>query len=177
MAGIVHPSCVLGRLFCDGPFVEHVPLGVVELFVHLGGGCVDRQFQTMAAWVKEVNRLEYRVIGRAQHFDAVGFKLGLCLQHFFQGLYFQREVLSPHWRVHVAPHGGLGWQFKKRQNIAAPCIEEDMHVRIGLFRGRNFVLGNCKNEVHVQVFLIPLNRLFGVLAAVGYVMDLLDFDG
>lgn len=177
MAAVVHPSCVLGRLFGCSPFVEHVPLSLVELLIHLRGGRVHCEFQSMTARIKEVNRLEDRVVGRAQDLDAVGFEPSLGLQHFFQGLYFQRQVLSPYGRVDIPPHGGLGWQLKKRQNIAAPCIEENMHVRIGFLGGGHFVLSNCKNEVHVEVLLIPLNRLLGVLAAIGYVVDLLDFDG
>jgi hypothetical protein len=52
-----------------------------------------------------------------------------------------------------------------------------MHIGIRLLGGGDFVFGNGQNEVHVQVFLIPLNRLLGILAAIGYMVDLLDFDG
>ena len=177
MAAVVHPPSVLRRLFGDGPFVEHVPLGIVQLFVHFGGGGIDRKFQAVTARVKEVDRLEYRVVGRAQHMDPIGFKLGLCLQHFFHALHLQRKVLGPLGRVHVPTHRGLGGQFKEGQHIAAPCVQEDMHIGIRLLGGGDFVFGNGQNEVHVQVFLIPLNRLLGILAAIGYMVDLLDFDG
>jgi hypothetical protein len=52
-----------------------------------------------------------------------------------------------------------------------------MHIGILLLGGGHFVLSNGQNEVHVQVFLIPLNRLLGILAAIRYMVDLLNFDG
>jgi len=89
----------------------------------------------------------------------------------------QRQVLRPGRGVGVAPHFGLGGQLEESQDVAVACVEEDVHVGIGLFGGRHLVFGNRQDEAHVEVLLVPLHGLLGVLAAVGDVVNLFDLHG
>ena len=68
----MHPSRMLRRALGFAPFVQHVPLHLVQGFVHLGGACVGSQFQAMAIGVKEVNAFENGVVGGAKYLNAIG---------------------------------------------------------------------------------------------------------
>ena len=68
----MHPSRMLGRALGFAPLVQHVPLYLVQGFVHLGCAGVGGQFQAVTVGVKEVNAFENGVIGWAQYFHTVG---------------------------------------------------------------------------------------------------------
>lgn len=59
----MHPARVLRCFFGNGPFVEHVPLGLVEHLGHFRCAGVRAQFQAMTARVEEIDGLEDGVIG------------------------------------------------------------------------------------------------------------------
>jgi hypothetical protein len=50
-----------------------------------------------------------------------------------------------------------------------------VHVGVGRFGGRHLVFGDGQHEVHVEVLDVPLDGFLGVLAAVGHVVDAVDF--
>src|SRR6266404_1609570 len=58
-----------------------------------------------------------------------------------------------------------GRQFKEREHIAAPRVEEQMHVRIWLMRGGNVILSKREHKVHVEHALIPQHGFLGVRGA------------
>ncbi len=173
-AAVVHPRGVFGRALGLAPFVEHVPLHVVEFLHHLGRAAVGGQLQAMAARVKEINALEDGVIDGTEHIDAAcdQFVFG-CLQ-CFERFDLERQVLHPGGGVLVAVHGRLAGQLKEGQDVAVARIQKDVHVRVGRFGGGHFVFGNGQHEFHVQVLLVPLDGFFGVFAAVGDMMNFLN---
>ena len=73
-AAVVHPARMLGGFFGHGPFVGHVPPGLVEHFCHLRRAGVCAQFQTVPARAEEAEGLEDGVVRPAQHRNAVGFE-------------------------------------------------------------------------------------------------------
>ena len=170
----IQAACMLGRFLGHGPFVEHVPLDVVQLLHHLGRAGVYRQLQAVAAWIAKVDRLEDGVLGGANHLNAVSFHARLSFHHLFHGAHFHRQVLGPSRGVAVAVHWQLGGQLKERQDVAGACIQKDVHVRVGFFGRWHFVFGNGEDKVHVQVFAIPLDGFFCVDAAVSDVVKFLD---
>ncbi len=71
----------------------------------------------------------------------------------------------------IAAHGiGVG-QLEEGQHVAAPCVQEHVHVWIGRAGGGHLVLGDGELELHAQHIAVELDRLLGVLAAVGDVVD------
>ena len=63
---------MLRRALGFAPLVQHVPLHLVQGFVHLGGAGVGGQFQAVTVWVKEVNAFENGVVGWAQYVNTIG---------------------------------------------------------------------------------------------------------
>ena len=68
----MHPSRMLRRALGFTPLVQHVPLHLVQGFVHLGGAGVGGQLQAVAIGVEEINAFENGVVGRAEHINAIG---------------------------------------------------------------------------------------------------------
>ena len=96
-------------------------------------------------------------------------------QQLLHAVHFHRQVLDPGRGVVVAVHGRLRGQFEKRQHIAVTGIEKHVHIRVRRLGRWHFVFGNGQHEIHVQVFHVPVHGLLGVAAAIGDVVDLLDF--
>ena len=86
-------------------------------------------------------------------------------------------MLYPFWCVAVTVHIGLFRQFKKGEHIVIPRIQKDMHVRIISACARDMVFGNGELEIHIQMGLIKLYRLFGIAATIGDMMKTVCFDG
>jgi hypothetical protein len=95
-------------------------------------------------------------------------------QQGLEGAHLEGQVLHPSGRVAVAVHFGLARQLEKRQYVAVARIQKNVHVRIGRLGRGHLVFGYGQHETHAQVLFVPLHRLFGVLAAVGHVVNLLD---
>ncbi|MEY3633431.1 MAG: hypothetical protein RI937_1629 [Pseudomonadota bacterium] len=89
---------------------------------HFWRASVDRQLKPMTIRIKEINRLENRVIGWAHHLDTITLKPLLDGQQGLQCLDFQRQVLHPIGCIHVARHFGAIGELEKRQNITAAGI-------------------------------------------------------
>jgi hypothetical protein len=156
------------------PFFQHLPLDVVQLLHHFRRAGVAGQLQAMAVRVEEVDRLEDGVVDRADDIDAAGTRRSLAASSSSM-LPLPGQVLHPGRGVAVTVHRRLRRQFEEGQHVAVAGVEEHVHVRVRRLGGWHFVFGDGQDEVHVQVFHVPLDGFFRVFAAVGDVVNLLDF--
>ena len=129
----MHPTRVLRRDLVFRPFVQHVPLHVVEFAAHFRGVGVGCQLNTVAVGVEEINGLENGVIGDADDVNAVGLKLSLGFGEDFLAIHFESNVLHPFRCVRILAHIRAVREFEKGQNIATAGIQEDMHIGIRFF--------------------------------------------
>ena len=74
------------------------------------------------------------MVGHAQNFHPVLFKMLLELDQRFAVLHLEGQMLHPFRRVQITAHLGLCRQFKERQDVAVPGIQKQMHVWVRFMR-------------------------------------------
>ena len=77
--------------------------------MHLWRAAVIGEFKSMTIRVKEINALEYRVIGRANNVDARGLELRFGCEQSLERIHFHSQMLHPGWCIAIAIHLRLGW--------------------------------------------------------------------
>ena len=128
---LVQPIRMFRRAFGLRPFLQHIPFHRRCPCHHRSTiGVVIGQFDPVPAWIKEIDRMEDRVVGDPQNLDPVCLKMLFIFHQRVAVFYQKRQMLHPDRCVLITPHFRLGWQFKKRQNITVTGIQKHMHVRI-----------------------------------------------
>ena len=92
------------RFLRSAPFLQHVGRDALQLIDLLLRPRVGDEFEAMPVGIKEINRLEYAVIRRADHVETLCFNLLLRLEQRVVILDLERDVLHPFGRVLVAAH-------------------------------------------------------------------------
>ncbi len=94
---------------------------------------------------------------------------------FIDAVDLEGDVLNPFRRILVTAHDLLVRQFEEGEHIAPAGVEEDVHVGVVLAGRRHVIFRECGRVLHAEHVAIKLDRLLGVLAAIGDVMNAIGY--
>ena len=168
---------MLGRFFGEVPFFQHVAGDALQFGILLRLALVPGQFQTVAVGIEEIDRFKQGVVGRADHVEPFGLDLVEGGQQRLLALDLKGDVLDPFGRILIPAHGRAVGYLEEGQHILAACVQKHMHVRVWRLGRRHLVFSDRQHESHAEHPLIEVHRLFGILTAIGDVVDAVKRDG